>query len=240
MRLVLRLCLILTVSILWAACGGSSEPTPVPTEAVDNSLLSAELSDVGLASEPEMRTFTIDPAQSTAYYIVEEELFQGALEKYGLAIGNATVTGSTGQVDGVIQLDLEADEALGPNRFVVHLPTLTTDQNNRDEWIRENALESERFPLASFEATSIEGRPDTYVEGEEVQFDLVGNLTIRDIVNPIRFTVQATLEDDSIRGVALASSQMTDWGFDPPSFAGTLTVSNDFQIRLEFVAIETP
>jgi polyisoprenoid-binding protein YceI len=157
------------------------------------------------------------------------------LDKYNLPIGMATVQGNTNQIEGTLQLDLATAE-LGPTRFTVDLVSLVTGQNDRDGWIRDNALESNRYPLAVFEATEIQNAPANYQEGQEATFQLVGNMTIRDMTNPMTFDVTATLQGSEIRGVAEANSQMTDWGFEPPSFLGTLTVENDFMIRVEFVA----
>jgi hypothetical protein len=36
--------------------------------------------------------------------------------------------------------------------------------------------------------------------------------------------------------VAETAAQITDFGFDPPCFIGTLCVENDFRIRIELTA----
>ena len=75
-------------------------------------------------------------------------------------------------------------------------------------------------------------------EGDEVQFKLVGDLTIREITQPATFDVTAKLEGDTITGVATAQLLMTDFGIDPPNFANTLTVQNEFAVQVEFTARE--
>jgi hypothetical protein len=89
-----------------------------------------------------------------------------------------------------------------------------------------------------FTATAIEDTPATYQEGDEVQFKLVGDLTIREITQPATFDVTANLEGDTITGVATAQLLMTDFGIDPPNFANTLTVQNEFAVQVEFTARE--
>jgi polyisoprenoid-binding protein YceI len=190
---------------------------------------------LAISAEEGMRTFVVVPEESQASYIVNEDLFQGALEKYNLPIGEAEVVGSTNQIEGTLQLDLATAE-LGANRFTVDLVSLATGQNDRDGWIRDNALESNRYPLAVFEATEIQNAPTNYQEGQEATFQLVGQMTIRDVTNPMTFDVTATLEGDTIRGFAEARTQMTAWGFEPPSFLGTLTVQDEFTIRMDLVA----
>lgn len=224
-----RVLLFAFVMLFISACNNAEEV------AQRAAATAAAAPTLAISTEEGMRTFVVVPEESVASYIVDEELFQGALDKYNLPIGMSTVRGTTNQIEGTLQLDLATAE-LGPTRFTVDLVSLATGQNDRDGWIRDNALESNRYPLAVFEATEIQNAPANYQEGQEVTFQLAGNMTIRDITKPMTFDVTASLQGDEIRGVAEANSQMTEWGFDPPSFLGTLTVNNDFIIRVEFVA----
>ena len=196
-----------------------------------------ELPPVELNEDSGLRTFEIDPAQSKAAYIVDEEFFADATRKYGLEVGKYKVAGETQDVSGAVQLDL-AGAAVGPNRFAVYLPTLQTDQKLRDGWIRENALESDRYPLAIFVAEEIRDAPQGYQEGDTVQFLLEGELTLRGAVLPTVWDVSAKLQDGTISGTLETRLRMTDLGFDPPNFANTLTVRDEFTVRIEFVANE--
>ena len=186
-----------------------------------------------------LHTYLIIPEESTASYLVDEEFFDGALAKFGIQAGLADVVGSTQEIEGELQLNLDdLASPLGTNRFTVNLSGLTTDQQRRDRWIQENGPEFSRFPIAEFTATSIEDAPATYTEGDEVQFKLVGDLTIRETTQPVTFDVTAKLEGDTITGVATAQLLMTDFGIEPPDFANTLTVENEFGVRIEFTARE--
>ena len=205
-------------------------PTPTPTPI--------QLESTG--TEPaETRRFVVVSEQSTASYVVNEEFFSGALAKYGIEAGNAEVIGSTNAVQGELRLNLaDPTNALVAGRFAVNLPSLTTTRSQRDDWIRNNALESNKYPTAEFVATAIENAPASYTEGAEVTFQLLGDLKMRDLTLPVTFDVTATFSGDTITGVATAPMQLTDFGFDPPNFANTLTVANDFTIRVELTAKE--
>ncbi|MBX2998201.1 MAG: YceI family protein [Caldilineaceae bacterium] len=224
-----QILLLSLVVLLLSACANT------PPAAQTAAATAEAAPTLAISTEEGIRTFVVVSEESEASYIAEEQLFQGALDKYNLPIGLATVRGSTKQIEGTLQLDLATAE-LGPTRFTVDLVSLVTGQNDRDGWIRGNALESNRYPLAVFEPTEIQNAPTNYQEGQEANFQLVGDMTIRDITAPMTFDVTATLQGGEIRGFAEANSQMTDWGFDPPSFLGTLTVANDFIIRVDFVA----
>lgn len=186
-----------------------------------------------------LRTFAIVPAQSKASYIVDEEFFADALGKYNIAAGKVKTTGSTQEIAGQLQLNLgDLAAPLGDNRFTVQINTLSSDQALRDGWIRRNGPRLNDFPTAEFVATGVEGAPASYTEGEEVQFQLVGNLTMRDITKPATFDVTAALQGNTITGKATTQARLSDFGIDPPNFANTLVVGDEFTIEVEFVARE--
>ncbi len=187
------------------------------------------------------RTFVIVSEESKASYIADEEFLGGALEELNISPGPVTAVGTTQQVEGELQLnsnDLTDPQALGPNSFTVNIESLTSDDERRDDRIREHNLESSLYPLATFTATSIAGAPAEYAQGEEISFQLQGYLTAREINVPVTFNVTATLNDDTIEGKMSTNVQMTDFGFDPPDWAGIRTVENDFTIEVEFKMVE--
>ncbi len=217
-----------------AACGGQSTPTAEPAAAAPAAEAPSQGSGEAVSGQ---RTFVIVPAESKASYLVDEEFFAGALDKLGIAAGLADVVGSTQEIEGQITLNLDnLVEALGENTFTVKMNTLQTNRDDRDKWIRENGLRFNDYPLATFTATSIEGAPASYNDGDEVSFKLAGDLTIRDVTQPATFDVTATLAGDTLTGVATTRTQMSSFGIEPPNFANTLTVADEFGIEVQFTA----
>ena len=214
-----------------------AEPSDSLTVSTEAAAAFAELNPVTVSEEEQWRAFRIVSAESKAAYIVDEELFAGAASKYGLEIGKTKVIGESQDLDGLFQIDL-SHPAIGPNRFAVFLPTLRTDQVLRDGWIRENALESDRFPLAVFVASEVLEGPATYQEGDETTFQLKGDLTLRGITLSTTWEVAARLDGSTISGTMQTRVRMTELGFDPPNFANTLTVNDEFTILIDFVALE--
>ena len=243
--------ILLTLLVLLAGCGADVPAAEAPAPAEPTATTAAPaLTTAPVAAAPApaapapanaaagMRAFVIVPGESTASYLVDEEFFVAALSKYNISAVKKVTMGSTKEVAGSLALDLGAAQPLGENRFTVDLPSLTSDQSLRDGWIRDNALESKKFPEAVFVATSITGAPESYTDGEEVSFQLVGELTVRSISLPVTFDVTATLSGDTIRGVAEAKVKLSDFGITPPNFANTLVVDDLFTIRIELTAKE--
>jgi len=184
-----------------------------------------------------MRTFVIVPSESTASYIADEEFFADALAKYGINAGKQDTIGSTQEISGRLTLDLDnLGNALGENTFTVMMNTLESDQGLRDGYIRTNGPRFNQYPEATFVATAIEGAPESYNDGDEVQFQMVGNMTIREITQPVTFDVVARLTGSILTGVAETTLLMSDYGIAPLSFLGTLTVADEIGIKVEFTA----
>lgn len=236
MKQTLPTIFVLLLATLLAACGGSA-PTPAPptptTAASTQANTNAQPAAEGL------RTFVLLPDQSKASYLVDEEFLGGALSKLGIKAGKVDVIGSTQAIEGQLQLNLaDLAAALGENSFTVKLNTLTTDQSRRDGWIRENGPNFNQYPLATFKATAIEGAPASYTDGQEVSFQLAGDLTIREVTKPATFAVTATLAGDTLTGKASAQLKLSDFGIEPPNFANTLTVADEFGVEVQFTAKE--
>lgn len=236
--------LLLVLLTILAACGNSSTTDAVvaaPTVAPTTAPTAAPAANKGdSVTATGLRTFVIVPEQSKASYLVDEEFFAGALAKLGINAGKAKVVGSTQAIAGQLQLDLSnLAAALGDNSFTVQMNTLVTNQPPRDKWIREDGPKFNAHPVASFKATAIQGAPATYKDGEEVNFKLVGDLTVREQTKPATFDVKAKLVGDTLTGVATAQQLLlSDFGIDPPNFANTLTVADPFGIEVQFTAKE--
>lgn len=235
--------LSLVILLLLSGCAGrnSAEADSTKTETSERSTADVVV-ELGAGSGEAVsgeHTYIIVPNQSTASYIVHEEFFSGALEKLGIEVGKQDIVGSTGQIEGQLVLNLDdLSAALGENRITVNLPMLTTTESDRDEWLRKNGLQSRKFPIAEFVGEAIEGAPAMYADGDEVRFQLLGTLTVREIAQPVTFDVTARLAGNAIQGRASADLLMSSFGIEPPNFANTLTVQDDFTIQVDFTARE--
>lgn len=233
-HLLINLTIIILLAMILMACSAPTPtaPSPTPTAVVSSEPATSTATD-GL------RTFMVDPAESTVSYLVDEEFLAGALSKLGIKAGLTDVVGSTQAVEGQLELNLDDLSApLGSNHFTVDMTTLKTDQDRRDSWILKNGPEFNTYPTAEFAATKIAGMPETYTPGETIEFQLSGDLTIREVTQPVTFDVSATIDGDTLSGVATTRLLMSDFGIDPPNFANTLTVEDEFGLEITITARE--
>ena len=238
---LIKTTILLVVVALLAACGGSAAPAPtvapVPTATATPAAAPAQPAADSATKPAGPRTFVIVPEQSKASYLVNKEFFGGALAKLGIDAGKTKVVGTTQAIAGQLQLDLaNLTAALGENTFTVQMNTLVTNQDRRDKWIREDGPNFNAHPLASFKATALAGAPAAYTEGEEVSFQLSGDLTIHEVTKPATFDVKAKLAGDTLTGTATTRLRLSDFSIEPPNFANTLTVADEFGIEVQFTA----
>ncbi|HJZ50482.1 MAG TPA: YceI family protein [Roseiflexaceae bacterium] len=177
------------------------------------------------------RTFTIVPEQTEASYEVQEQFLNRDLPNQAI--------GKTNAVEGELQISLNGKPSGQVTKITVDLSKLTSDERRRDNRIRQQWLESSKYPNAVFTSTDAQGIPESYTDGQEVTFKLTGNMTIRDVTKPVTFDVTGKLVGDTITGNATTQILMKDFGIDPPSIAGMLTVKDGVTVRLNFTAKES-
>lgn len=242
------LILSLSVVLLVAACTSPapSANQPVATEAQPaESMPTAAPAAVEPTAAPAVeaptsggtRTFTVVPGESRASYEVDEEFLSGAANALGINAGKVKTVGTSDQVNGQFTVDLSgAAPTITSGEFQVDISALTSDQNRRDNRIRDNWLESARFPIATFKVTGIQNGPASYAEGEEATFQMAGDLTIREITKPVVFDVKATLTGDAITGTATTAFPMSDFGVEPPAMGDLFKVGDNTVVTVELVA----
>ena len=210
-----------------AAVAPTTAPADAPPAAASNAPTAAAAPSGAAGSA---HTFPIVPEQTEASYQVQEKFLNRDLPNMAL--------GKTNAVTGELQVSLDGKPSGKITKISVDLRTLTSDQSRRDSRIRTQWLESEKYPFAEFTSTDVQDIPDSYTEGQEVSFKLIGDMKIRDVTKPVTFDVKGKLEGDTITGSATSKILMKDFGFDPPNVAGMLTVEDGVTVTINFTAKE--
>ena len=173
--------------------------------------------------------FVIVPAESQVSYRVGEVLINQG-NRFNVALGTTNV------IRGEILIDRANPAAPRIGPITVDISRFQSDSARRDNAIRDRWLESSRFPMAEFTPTSIEGLPETYTDGRDLNLQVVGNLKIREVTRPTTFAVTLRLQGTALTGVGTTTIRMTDFGFDPPSIFGILRAENEAKLEFRFVA----
>ncbi len=205
----------LTATVLLLALG-----LVVPAQPID-------AAPAGPAAGPQR--FVIVPAESQVSYRVGE-VFINQGNRFNVALGTTNV------IRGELLIDRANPKSSKIGPITVDISRFQSDSARRDNAIRDRWLESSRFPTAEFTPTSIEGLPDTYTDGRELNLNVAGNLKVREVTRPTTFAVTLRLQGTTLTGVGNTMIRMTDFGFDPPSILGILRAENEAKLEFRFVA----
>jgi polyisoprenoid-binding protein YceI len=176
------------------------------------------------------------PLTGPRFRIVAEqsEASYRARETFVSQPGPAEAVGRTKSIQG--ELQLESDGILRGQilSMQIDLRTLASDQARRDSFIRQNTLQTDRFPFVEFRSTGPAG-PALFRPGEEAAFQIPGLLTVKGNERPIVWEARARLEGDAIIGTATARVKLTDFGLEPPRLA-ILSVEDEMTWQIDLVA----
>jgi|GEM_PF-696188 len=174
-------------------------------------------------------TYILLPDESTVSYGVQEK-FLGRESNYAIGVTN--------QVEGEINLNTQNPSLSTISPITVDIKSFTSDNILRDERIREEFLESAKYPKATFTPGEIKGLSTTpYTEGDELTFEVDGDLTVREVTVPAVFQVKAHFEGGRLIGVATTQVKMSDFGFQPPVIGQFIATEDEVDITFDFVAV---
>ena len=213
--------------LLGVACGGSPSPAAKQPTAASPACQVLPSGD---------RAFTIDQAEVT--YTAHEQITKKEIQDLLRIVGiENTAFGRTSQVSG--EVDLSRDLSISRMQVTANLRTLTSNSTLRDDRIRNEFLESNRYPSAIFSAVGVPTAAGAYAPGQEIAFAVPGRLTVREITNGFTLNVKGNLSGATLSGSGSGSLQMKDYGFDPPAIAGAIQVQEGLLIGVSFKATET-
>jgi len=147
------------------------------------------------------------------------------------------VIGKTDQVAGQIAFDLEDLSTAKVGTIQINARTLLTDNNFRNKAIRNRILFTDAFEFITFEPTAITGLPDSIEIGESVEFQITGDLTVRDTTREVTFDVTATaVSPDRIEGTAVATVMRRQFNLQIPSVSNVADVDEEVILEINFAA----
>lgn len=148
-----------------------------------------------------------------------------------------TVVGTTDQIAGQIALDLSDLSTAQVGEIQINARTLATDNNFRNRAIQNEILDTGDYELITFVPTAVNDLPASATVGEEINFTIDGELTIRDITETVTFSVVATaVSATQITGTATATVLRDTYGLNIPEVPNVANVENEVDLIIIFVA----
>lgn len=161
-------------------------------------------------------------AGSFVGYRVNEEL---------VGLGAITAVGRTPVVEGRLVI---AGTTATEVEIIARFSGLRSDDSRRDGRV-SSALGVSQFPTARFVLTEPIDLGDAADSGEAVQVDAVGELTVRDITQPVTFTLEAQLAGEVIVIVGSTVVEFADYGVQVPSAPIVLSAEDVGEIEVKLL-----
>ena len=211
-----------------AVAQDSATPTPIGLVQTAEELPECGVAEIGALPEgmAAATVYTIVPEESAARYRVQEELAQ---------VGKTEAVGETQAIIGQFGFG-EDGLPLPCSRFDVDLRTLQSDQTRRDNFLYQNTLEAETYPLATFVLRDVEGMDAPLAEGEETTVRLIGDLTLRDVTKLVAWEANVSLVEGALTGTAATVFEMPDFEIEPPSVPVVLSLDETIRLEVDLTA----
>ena len=156
-------------------------------------------------------------------YRVDEELAN---------VGAATAVGRTPNVTGSLTLDGSMVTAVD---ISADLSTLQSDKNQRDGQLHRQALETDRFPTATFKLTQPIDLGTVPADGQVIKTTATGDLTIHGVTKSVQIPLEARLSGNVVTVTGSIEILFADYGMSRPVSFLVLTIADhgtmEFQLQ---------
>lgn len=181
------------------------------------------------ASATQQVVYRIDPSQSEARYSASEVFLRENRD--------ASPVGVTKGIAGDVLIDFANPANSQVGTIVINIEQFESDSGLRDGRIRREFLESSKYPEAIFIPTELVNFPANPIEGQSYNFQMTGDLTVKETTAPTTWEVSATLNGDTLTGSASTTILMSTYGVGPISLAGILETEDEVRLEFDFVAV---
>lgn len=229
----MRTILLLVTSLFaLAACGGAAQPAPSasaqPTRVATATASPAPTATSAAPAAAGALTFTIQ-AGSRAVVRVNEQLADRTLPN------DAVLTSE--KVAGQFTLNPDGTFA-ATSKIAVDLNALASDNSRRDGFIKDNTLQTRRFPEAVFVPVRATGLTLPLGASGEMTFKLTGQMTIRGVTKELTFDVKAARSGGDLTATATVAPafQFSTFGMDQPRVVSVLSIKDEIRLEVQLAA----
>ncbi len=222
---------LLMLSVI--ACSGGDAPTATPT-ATPTPDTSPQQTPETIVAPPEAGQgdliLEISSGSEARYRVREQLAF--------LDFPNDAV-GVTQEVEGKLVLGPDGAVSAEDSLIRVDLSTLQSDEDRRDNYVRNRTLATGQYPYTEFVPTTISGLQWPLPSTGEASFSITGDMTIKDVTKEVTWETTAQFSDDRITGTATTDFTFDEFDMAVPSVAVVLSVENNIRLEIDLVLQKT-
>lgn len=173
------------------------------------------------------RVYKLVADGAEARFLVREQLANRNLP--------SDAVGRTKNVSGAIAIDPATGKVdASQSKFTVNIASLATDVSLRDGFIKRSVLTTDQFPNATFVVKEIKGLATPLPTSGDVQFQVVGDLTVRDVTKPITWDVTGKVDGNTVTGLATTAFKFGDFNLTQPRVPSVLSIEDNIRLEIDF------
>jgi polyisoprenoid-binding protein YceI len=212
-------------AMIVAACGGA----PAASTSTATATPTATATATATTATTSAGAWTVTD-KSKATIRVREQLV-------GVSLPSDAVLTASG-ANGSFELNSDGTFTSG-SKITFALTTLSSDERDRDNFIKNDTLQVRQFPTAEFVPTKTSGLSLPLATSGTFTFTLTGNMTIKGKTKEVTFDVTAKRDGGDLTATATAnpSWKFGDFGMTAPSVPfRVLSVTDEIRAAIDIVA----
>jgi polyisoprenoid-binding protein YceI len=223
---VVVLVLALGGGYLLLASRNSDSPPPAALDPAPSTTSGAATgtTEAAGAATPDGTWQISDNGSSFVGYRVNEQL--------AFVNGPKQAVGRTKAVTGTMKVAGDTVEAV---RIEADLTQLTSDEDRRDNAIRQRGLESDRYPRAILELAEPLPLGSTPARGEEVRGSGKARLTVHGVTREVDLLVTGRWSGETIQVVGQLPVKMSDYQIQAPRFGPVVSIEDSAAVDFNLV-----
>jgi len=196
-------------------------------------------------------TATISPAAAAPTAAQPKPAAAGSAASYELAAGTSAsfsvteqlagkdlpndAVGTTTDISGAVSINPDGTIQADASKFVVKAATLRTDNSMRDGYVSSRLLETSKYPEIVFVAKEAKGLPAVLPTSGEISFQLIGDLTIKNVTKSVTWEVTGSIADGTATGTAKTSFTFGEFSLTQPQVRSVLSIVDQINLTVNVV-----
>jgi polyisoprenoid-binding protein YceI len=230
--------LVLT-GIVLAACATAPAPAAIPASASNpvSSVASSSSASSASASVASSSVASSSLPSDTVKLVIVPSASEARFRAREVLAGNTLpndAVGTTKAIEGTIIGKMDGSIVSAQSKVRVDLRTLKSDQAMRDNFIKQDTLNTSKYPYADFVLIEAPGLPKALPADGQVNFQLVGDMTIRDVTKRMTWDVKSQVKGDVVTGTAVSKFTFALFNMTKPNVARVLSIEDTVQLELDF------
>lgn len=156
-------------------------------------------------------------------YRVQEELAR---------IGTTTAVGRTTAITGSVTI---ANNSVTAATITADLTKLASDSSQRDGQLRNQAIETSKFPTATFVLSEAVALPAGFANGDVLTTTLKGKLTLHGVTKDVSIEAEGKIQGGFLVVVGDTQILFADYSINKPSGASVLSIDDKGILEIQLV-----